>query len=172
MPRRLPDRIDALRRAEQGAELCGYVALARMPRLAGTLYDREGEAYAELRFERDLQGIRFIAGRVAARLRLICQRCLEPMEVRVERGLALGLVRTESEAERLPAEYEPLLVGSGSLAIAEVIEDELILGLPLVALHAEGERCPVHTPYRAGDDGARGRGESPFAVLERLKRGH
>ena len=153
-------------------DLCGHIALARMPRLTGALCDREGEAYAELRFDRDLQGIRFIAGRVAARLRMTCQRCLEPMEVRVERELMLGLVRTESEAERLPAEYEPLLVGSAPLAIAEAVEDELILGLPLVALHAEGEHCPVRTPYRAGDDDARRHGEGPFAVLERLKRGH
>lgn len=149
----------------------GWVALRRMERLAGSLCDAQGRVDVELHFGRDAQRIPFVQGRVQARLTMICQRCLEPMEVRIERDLLLALVRSEAETGRLPGKYEPLLVTPEPMAVAGIVEDELLLALPIVPLHAAGEPCRVRTPYRADDDGV-AQARHPFAVLERLKRDH
>lgn len=172
MPRPLPEYVDPLRRAEQGATLCGHIALRRMTRLAGALCDAEGEVEAELHFDRDEQGVAFIRLQVEARLRAICQRCLEPMEIPVRRDVLLGLVRSEEEGERLPSRYEPLLITAGPVDVAGLVEDELILALPIVPLHGDGEHCPVRIPYHSGDGGTDEKTQHPFAVLERLKRDH
>jgi uncharacterized protein len=172
MPRRLPEHLDPLRRAEQAAVLRGWVALRRMGRLARSLCGAEGRVDVELHFDRDAQRIPFVQGRVQARLMMICQRCLEPMEVRIERDLLLALVRSEAEAERLPAKYEPLLVTSTSIAVAEIIEDELLLALPIVPRHAAGEPCCARTPRRVGGGDGVAQARYPFAVLGRLKRDH
>ncbi len=152
--------------------LRGWVALRRMERLARSLCDVQGRVDVELHFNRDAQGIPFVQGRVRARLTMICQRCLEPMEVRIERDLLLALVRSEAEAGRLPPKYEPLPITSASMAVAEIVEDELLLALPIVPLHAAGELCRVRTPYRVGDDDGGAQARHPFAVLGRLKRDH
>ncbi|GBE09831.1 hypothetical protein BMS3Bbin12_00827 [bacterium BMS3Bbin12] len=172
MPRRLPEHLDPLRRVEQGAVLRGWVALRRMERLARSLCDVQGRVDVELHFDRDAQRIPFVRGRVQARLTMICQRCLEPMEMRIERDLLLALVHSEAEAGRLPAKYEPLLVTPAPMDVAGIVEDELLLALPIVPLHAAGEPCRVRTPYRAGDDDGVAQVRHPFAVLGRLKRDH
>ncbi len=150
----------------------GWVALRRMGRLVRSLCDAQGRVDVELHFDRDAQRIPFVQGRVQARLTMICQRCLEPMEVRIERDLLLALVRSEAEVERLPAKYEPLLITPAPMAVAGIVEDELLLALPIVPLHAAGEPCRVRTPYRLGDDDGVAQARHPFAVLGRLKRDH
>lgn len=167
----LPQHLEPLRRAEQGQAYRGQVALSRMDRLGRTLASTEGAVQVELYLDRDEQRIAYLRGTIQARLLVICQRCLEPMPLELEREMLLGLVRNEQEAERLPAQYEPLLVTPGAMAVAGIIEDELILALPIVALHGEGQRCMAYTPARPaeqGDDVPADAG--PFAVLKELKR--
>jgi len=102
-------------------------------------------------------------------LRLVCQRCLEPMDVHVTAQPSLGMVRTDLEAERLPPSYEPLQVGDEPVPLVAVIEDELLLALPIVSMH-EPQVCPVQSPAAQDDDGDSASKASAFDALRVLKK--
>ena len=153
--------------AEAGREFSGSLDLAGLARLAPLLVSQQGALNVQLTLDRDKAGIRFLAGRVRGQLELECQRCLGPMEFPLDSEFRLGLVRSEDEAERLPATYEPLLVGEEPLLLAEIVEDEVLLALPTVALHREPHPCAAQQPEALPEGVQR---ENPFAVLAQLKR--
>ncbi|MBV8157230.1 MAG: DUF177 domain-containing protein, partial [Dyella sp.] len=111
----------------------GVLPSASVRRLGGALAGTEGTAQYELDFGRDEFGTAYLDLRVQAPLTLTCQRTLEPFVLPVTVDSRLGLIRTEREEAALPPEVEPLLVADdGKLNLADVIEDELLLALPLV----------------------------------------
>lgn len=102
-----------------------------------------------------------------ARFVLQCQSCLEPFSYEIMSDFVLGIVNTLDEANALPERYEPALAHDGSLTLREMIEDEIILNLPIIPRH-EPEDCKVKLPLKdAGWE--QGKGENPFRVLESLK---
>lgn len=119
----------------------GSVSLSAMTRLAGYLHDAEGSVDVELAFGIDEQGIKYAAGRMQTVLRLVCQRCLQSMTYPIDIETRLGLARTE-DAARLPEGYEPLILEDSTVEVARIVEDELILALPIVPAHPPGE-CAV-----------------------------
>ena len=107
-----------------------------------------------------------------------CQRCLQPVEIPVALERHYRFVADEATASRDDADLEEdLLVTSRQFNLTELIEDELLMGLPLVARH---EQCPVELPAVAASAGY---GEltdagqvaensdkpNPFAMLASLK---
>jgi uncharacterized protein len=151
--------------------------------MASSLAVAEGLVDVDLRFGIDELGVHFMSGRLHAELAVICQRCMEAMRLPVEAEVSLGLARSDSEAERLPENYEPLLVGAEPMPLSAIVEDELILALPIVPMHAP-EQCPASTrPEHAADDvpaeGSEPEADpeadqaadraNPFAVLRTLK---
>ncbi|WP_181919345.1 YceD family protein [Alkalilimnicola ehrlichii] len=124
-----------------------------------------------LRFGRDQGGRPIVEGRVRAKVERICQRCLEACEESIDTQLLLGIVGSEAEAELLPSEYDPWLV-SDRERTSTLIEDELILALPLLALHDKEIDCIPQEALSAGNgsiaETAQKR-ENPFAALADLK---
>jgi len=169
----LPDRIDPLRLAESGRELRGSLPLAALQRLVPSLHDTEGVVEVELSGTKEGR-IRRLDGHLVTTLKMVCQRCLEPMTLPVEVRFRLGLVTSEEQAERLPEALEPLLITEPTLLLAELIEDELILALPIVALHPADSACAAQIPVvqvepEEPDEEPR---KNPFAVLSQLKNSH
>ena len=154
--------------AEAGREFSGSLDLAGLARLAPLLGSRTGTLDVRLTLDRDEAGIRFLAGRVTGPLQLVCQRCLGAMEFTVDSEFRLGLVRSEEEAERLPSGYEPLLVDMEPMPLAKIVEDEVLLALPIVALHGKPHPCAARQHQEPLPEGAQR--ENPFAVLAQLKR--
>ncbi len=172
MSRSLPDRIDALRLAETGRTLRGRLPLAALTRLAPTLHTDEGTVAIEISGGKEGR-VCSLRGRIATTLTLVCQRCLEPMSVPIDVSFQLGLVTSAAQAERLPAELEPLLVMESTPRLAEIIETELMLALPIVALHSEGGACAVRVPAAAVRESAAPEPrKNPFAALAQLKNSH
>lgn len=104
-------------------------------------------------------------------LRLVCQRCLQPVTVTLDPRQRLRFVRGEDKAEQLDEDSDDdVLALNAMLDLRELIEDELILALPLVPRH---DRCPQALPLTAG---AAELPEAvpldhPFAALAHLRRG-
>jgi uncharacterized protein len=96
-----------------------------------------------------------------------CQRCLQPMVVDLEVERDFLFVADEQTAGELDADSEDdVLVLSHRFDLRALVEDELLLALPLVPRH---QRCPVPlaaTQAPADEPAAR----HPFAALEALKR--
>jgi uncharacterized protein len=171
MSGRLPVAIDPLRFAETGRRLEGPLLLSGFDRLAPLLSDTTGEIQVDLEFGVDDMRVPFLSGHIQGHLRLTCQRCMEPMDYEVDNHFILGLVQSEYEADRLREDYEPLLVGDEPMVLADVIEDELILALPIVPSH-ELSTCPVTTHVNdSSTEDTMDEENNPFAVLNELKKG-
>ncbi len=160
----LPDRIDPARLAEQGARIQGRVALGTMERLAPLLAGEPGEAEVEMAFAVDARGLRTVHGRVRAEVLLTCQRCLEPVPVGIDGEFHLAVVASPTEERRLPEGLEPLDCGpGGTVATAALVEDEILLGLPLVPSHPDSG-CGRKEERRQGQEDVAT--ENPFSVLK------
>ena len=105
---------------------------------------------------------------------LTCQRCLQPVEEQLNASRWFQFVGSEDEAASLDAEAEEdVLALTRHLDARELIEDELLLALPLVPRH---EICPDPLTAPAVDsaeDDATGDEQrpNPFAKLAVLKKG-
>lgn len=163
---RLPDRIDPVRLAEARRVLEGELSIAALPRLVSMLTDDSGSVRVDITCGVDEEGIRYLRGSLDAEVNIQCQRCLESFVLPLHTTFALGVVTHASLAERLPDHYEPLVVGEEPVFLRDIVEDELILSLPIVPKHPEGQ-CPAG---KGGDEHVEEeRRENPFAALKVLK---
>lgn len=162
----LPRQVDPRKLVAQGTTLSGDVPTAQMSRLVAAVVAMEEVGHAELRFERDEDGHAAVAGRVALGVSLECQRCLSPVEVHLDSESHLGIVWDEEQAGKLPKRLDPWIVDSDAADLYDMVEDELLLALPLVAYH-DTEECRAKGSYSTGDvsDSA----ENPFGILAQLK---
>lgn len=167
----IPEKIDPFRYADQDLRLEGGVRLSDMPRLSANHQVGSEIASVKLHFGVDEQGMTFVKGHLEAQLSLQCQRCMDLFIYEIISNFVLGVVKTLDEANALPEQYESAVANEeGQLALRELIEDELILNLPLIPRH-EPEACKVKLPLM--DSGwTEGKGENPFKVLESLKHKH
>lgn len=164
--------------AAQGRILEGSFGIAGMERLAPLIRSTEGRVNYHLQFDRDEGGIPCIKGSVTATLVLQCQRCMQDMPFLVHGKVRLGIISTQQSAEQLPGDYEPLIVTDKEIPLVSIVEDELILALPIVAMHQPGE-CSIEAPQflsgadtgtdRAAQDVTAPDKYNPFAILETLK---
>lgn len=163
-----PATVDPIQLADKGERLTAETPVGSLSRLAEACLDPEGSVMIDLSFERSGgDGLRIMRGTVRARVRLTCQRCLEPMEADLRAEPYLVLLR--------PGEH-PELVEAGEarvfdrpVPLSELVEDELLLVLPMVPMHAR-DRCPAGKAVRDGSDKRDAGRPNPFAILGSLKR--
>jgi len=162
------DRTDPWRLAAQGRILAGRLALGGLPRLGPLLVD-PGDVEYRLAFHLDSDHRAVVSGQVAAKLLVQCQRCLEPLAIAVDSRFELAFVRGLDEAARLPETYEPAVAEDGRVRPADLVEDELLLALPPVPVHADPACAgqPAAAPPGAEADGKNL--TNPFAVLAALR---
>ncbi|PJK07622.1 hypothetical protein CO610_08185 [Lysobacteraceae bacterium NML95-0200] len=146
----------------------GELPLAAMPRLCEALLDAEGIARYRMEFGRDALGVAYVALQVEAELPLQCQRSLQRFLLPITLRENLGLIREEADEAALPPGYEPLLLPADARIVpAELVEDELILALPVVAVAPGSEAVAHDWPVSAPEAAA----SHPFAALAALKQG-
>lgn len=163
----VPETLDAWRMVVARRLFEGRMPLSAMSRLAGSLADTAGECGFTLEFGQDVLQVPFVELSIEAGLPLVCQRSLERFVFPVKTVQRLGLIRDESEEAALPPGYEPLLVPEdGQLRPLELVEDELVLALPVVPLAPGSE--PVEQTWSAGEEEMQA--ASPFAALVSLKK--
>lgn len=164
---RLPVEIEPTRYAKQRREIRGTLRLADMPRLCEQLASSQGEANVDMAFEVDEHNFVVMRVTIKAQLPLECQRTLEVFNLAVDHETTLSPIYHESEAKKLPANYEPLVMQGDTVTPLSIVEDELLLLLPIVPKKplAEGE-SEVHY---ASEDKTKTKRENPFDVLADLK---
>lgn len=103
-------------------------------------------------------------------LPMICQRCLGPADIEVAVARDFRFVDTEAQAEAEDEEAEEdVLVLTREFNLQELIEDELLMELPVVPRH---DVCPVEVKLAAQDaefEAASEAKPNPFAALAGLK---
>lgn len=167
----LPASVDANRMVAGRRSFEGVLPVAELPRLVAALAKDSGEIAYNLDFEQGQLGDPELHVRLAVRLTLECQRTLQPFEWPVEIDTRLGLLASEDDAAALPEQCEPLLLEHGTLQPRRVIEDELLLALPLVPVKPGSEilQGVWNEPDQSSQDAAKGEMVTrPFADLRKL----
>lgn len=160
----LPAMIDPVLLAERGARLTGKLPLKGMSRLTESESDDRAEIEVDLEFRRAESGnVLEMLGRLRTRWRTTCRRCLQSLEVEVEARPRLLLLRPGDDPDLVGPEADTLVVDK-PLSLPQLVEDELILALPMYPAHPEGQ-CPAAIPGRK-EPGK----ENPFSALKGLKK--
>lgn len=110
----------------------GRLPLAQLPRLAAQLADTAGALEVDLEASKDAAGAAWLKGEIRGALTLTCQRGLHPYTWPLQLTSALRLVSSEAEEARVLKDSEPYLVQDDRLPLRELVEDEVLLGLPMM----------------------------------------
>ena len=173
-----PRRLDVKAFAQADGELQGQMPLVQWPRLWAE--QQAGGQAADHVVRWRLQGSTVpVTGGPArigmalwaqAQLLMQCQRCLAPVVETVVAEREFVFVADEATAEAMDDESEEdVLAISRDFDALSLIEDELIMALPLVARH---DVCPQDLPAAAVDEAFEAASErpNPFAALAALKK--
>lgn len=178
MKAKSPDvrRWDVAGFAAQGATFEAQTQVQTLARLAGD--DAQGDTLVHWRVQGEQR--ERLGGLPTVRLHLTaqggvlrtCQRCLEPVLLKLDVDRRLRFVRGEATAARLDAEGdEDVLALEPVFDLLTLVEDELLLALPVIAMHAACD--PPMPAADQGDDGRDAKvsvaADSPFAALAALK---
>jgi uncharacterized protein len=147
------------------------LSLAHTPSVTAKREAGAEVAEYEIRFGQDPQGRAIVTGRVAAVLRLTCQRCLAEVEIPVNASIGLALIRRDEEADALPDHLDPWLVADDRVQPLEMIEDELLLAIPQIPRHPSGScRARSDPGPDASIIGGADEPRQPFAILATLRK--
>lgn len=159
------DQVNAVELAGRAARLERDYCLDQLPRLveAGAL---EGtRAHAVLGFA-TFDGRVTVEARVEGAIVLPCQRCMRPCECAIDES-ALLVVVANDEVE-LPGGYDALLGDAERLSLGELVEEQMLLGMPLVPMHEDTGRCGAGAAEEAAGGAGTEDKQRPFANLRQL----
>jgi uncharacterized protein len=163
----LPLHIEPFKWADRGAKVEATVLLSGFTRLLDGALSDQGDVTVRCEFARDAQGRAWISGKAGTVVSLTCQRCLEAVSIALNADFRLALVGDEAEADALSDDEDYLVVGEAPVVLHDIVEDELILVLPLVAHH---ENCqPVSWEQAVPEAEPQPVRENPFQVLASIK---
>lgn len=155
-------QLEVDRLADGEAEVGFTVPLAELSGLAAGV---TGSVAGHVRFTRT-HGLAVAELTVHGGATLECQRCMQPVSVPIDTVVRVALVPSEADVARAPPELEPVLAPAGRISIGELITEELLLTLPIVALHGAGEPCAAPPAEPGGEHGQET--HKPFARLAEL----
>lgn len=162
----LPRIIDPGKFADAGECLQGRLQLHELDRVRELVLDRDTAVRFSLAFDRDEKGAVIVTGELSGQLTVTCQRCLNPMLLPLQSRVNVGVVNDPKQMAALPEELEPVIAEEHKLSLLRLIEEELLLAMPLSPVH-ELSDCPG-----AGLVGRHAtKKDNPFAVLKDLKTG-
>lgn len=197
-----PHELDLFEFARSGRQAAGVVRVSQLPRMLNEVpsdapdrdtvftWQAEGSTQPELQDNGIEAPQPYLRLAVHGSVWIECQRCLSPYSQHLDVDATYRIVATEEEADEYPLDDDEVevIVGSRQFDLVDLIEEELLLSLPLVPKH---DVCPeVHESLVSGVEGAEGEpdeglqngGEgasagdeparpNPFAALEKLKQG-
>ena len=170
----LPKMIEPFKLVARRALVDGLVELGSLPRLYAELADKTSEvgfAEAALAFQLDQQGYAFTSGHVKATVGVVCQRCLGVVSIPLVADVNWAFIKDEDAFEDVPRAYDAILVEDEAISLFNLIDEELLLVLPPIPMHEEGEcRVPDHQSSDEGFLDSSEQKKSPFEVLAGMKK--
>jgi len=172
-----PDRLDVKAFAHAGGHLAGHDSLLKYQRMASSAQGLHPDLRVDWQVDGEVCAPHGeVVGQVWLRLKaettfpMLCQRCLQVVDVPLQVARAFRFVPDEATAEALDEHCEEdLLVLSHEFDVRALIEDELLMTLPLSPRH---EVCPTQVTMVTGEDDfaqANAVRPNPFAVLAELR---
>jgi len=169
---KIPLTIDPKRAAKMHAEYSGVLQSSNLPRLLEASAGFCSDIQVQFSCGTDKQGLVTLIGHAKGELSLTCQRCMNDFNLPLAVEFSFTPVNEKTQDEELPEVYEPVdLDEHGFFSISELIEDELLVSIPSIPMHAI-EDCSVSeydTVVGEIEDIVDER-PNPFAVLKNLNK--
>ena len=168
---KLPLTVDPVKDAQRRLDYVGYYSHDKLTRLTESVSQVLSDAQVTLSFSIDPQKLVVMKGQASIDVELICQRCDKPFKHAINSEFCYSPVANLDQADVLPEIYEPIEFNEfGEIDLIGVIEDELMLELPLVPMH-EPEHCEVSVAEQVFGELPEelAKKPNPFAVLASLK---
>ena len=139
----LPQYVDPRRLSMQGKTLTGSVDVNLCRRIKEAVKEISSTIDVSLSFYLEEQGRKAVNIRASGSVKVICQRCLSSMPLKLECDTILCIVWSEEEADVLPKNLEAWIVPENKGNLIDLVEDELLLALPFIAYHKKEECEPL-----------------------------
>ena len=127
--------------ANREVTLSGELDLGKLTRLRSLLHSDVGSVRATLHFRQRRGGWLALGLDYQAAVHLVCQRCLEPFRHELADHVDVVVADGASMPAAAPEGFELFELDEGRLQPAQLIEDEVIVAIPLVPKHARVEDC-------------------------------
>ena len=158
----LPATVDPIKLADSGTRLTGELPVKAMGCLCALCLDESSTVSISLSFERSGdRGLGRMQGTIAANLQVVCQRCLQKMTLVLRAEPSVILIRAQDREDLIARDTDSLVV-DGPILLSNIVEDELLLAMPMVPMH-DIDEC------LAGKYRHRQEKPNPFSVLGELK---
>lgn len=158
--------IDAIEFSRLNERNEGEIALADFSRLSKECVTTDGSIQWSLQGSIGKFSYPQLTLTVSGVVQLVCQRCLTPLEFKIDSESVLVLAPDEGRADEMEAllddENVDVIIASKTLNVLELIEDEALLALPLSTKHTA---CPDSVLLQEHKN----QKESQFAILKTLK---
>jgi uncharacterized protein len=129
--------------AQRRVVLEGTIKLASCERLKALLNSDEGSVEAKLVFSKGHDDLLLMQLQCDARLELICQRCLKPVVHEVSEQVDFAIADNEASLALVPQGVDLIALQGDRFQPAALIEDELIVSLPLVPRHGDDQQQEI-----------------------------
>ena len=156
--------VDSIQFARQHGDVHRPVGIAELARLASMVSPPEAVFDVRLQGFEDSEGRPCLRLRVSGQVPLVCQRCLEPLTLEIAADRRFVIAHREQDLPDLSDEDDDIesLLADGNLNALALVEDEILLQIPMAPMHEEGTCTP---PGLATDRRSAG---SVFGVLGTL----
>jgi len=159
-------QIDPLDLAKNQVQLEGQYATAKLPRLAEYSPSKDANVHVKLGFYLESDALIKVTGNIDSRLRLVCERCLQPFELDI--SLRPLFYFDVSGAEPDDQDERDIIQVNGPVDLKSLVEDEVLLALPMIPMH-EPDQCAAGSNDYGIDAGEQPPDENhPFARLAEL----
>lgn len=167
---KLPLTLDPVRTAQKRLDYQGVYTPDQVARVAESVVSVDSDVECAMSFAIDNQRLAVLTGDTRVLVSLECQRCGKAFSHQVHTTYCFSPVRSDEQAEALPDAYEPIEVNEfGEIDLLAMVEDEIILSLPVVPVH-DSEHCEVSDADMVfGELPEEAKKPNPFAVLASLK---
>ncbi|AXA90165.1 DUF177 domain-containing protein [Massilia sp. YMA4] len=159
--------IDAFEFCRTNSTREGVTPVAEMERLSRDCADKSGAITWRAEGGTSKQGFPQMRLSVAGTVQLTCQRCLTPFAYEIDSATLLMLGESDAHADEIEEiiddETIDVIVGTRSMNLMDLIEDEALLALPQAPKH---ETCPDTALL----DSVKSEKKSPFEALRELKK--
>lgn len=170
---KMPVTIDPVKAAQKRSDYEGVIPLVNLTRLTESLLDKQGEVAVRVECGTDQQGLTVIQGSASCEVSVTCERCGDAMTLSLDCSFAYTPVKPDDDAalELIPERYDVIEKDEhGEINLRQLVEDELILALPLFPMHDEAVCAVSAASMSFGDIGPEPEKPNPFAVLAELKK--
>jgi uncharacterized protein len=166
----IPPHVDPRKLADRSTTLDGELQLANLARLCSSLADDHGVVRTKFSFERDERNAVVFHSELEVDVKMVCQRCLELVTLPIHSSCDYAVVKEGGNTQSVPQGYDVIELGEDPLDLLVLVEDELLLALPIVPAH-DPKDCQqpagLNEPEPSEDEVTR---SNPFSVLAQLKR--